>query len=347
MATQLKQILVIGGTGAQGIPVVQALALSNRYAVRVLTRNAKSKRAQELATLPNVTFIEGTQDNQTDLHAAFRGVDGAFVNFDGFSIGERNEVFYGIRAYEIARHEGVKHYIWASIDYSLKKAGWDEQYHCGHNDGKGRIADFILSQGQEKMLSSIFTTGPYMDMLFDGMFVPETEPNGDVVWANPAGSGKIPLIALEDVGHYVRWMFDNPQRSSGMQLEVATDEVSMADIAETFTRVTGRKGIHRFMDFEPYVKKREPYPGAPANFTKGPNEPKDPSQMTWGENFTAWWKYWGGGFGATRDFKLLDEIHPGRIKNLEEWMRKVNYQGARKSVLKDIEDSQHMRKPKI
>ncbi|RFU26593.1 hypothetical protein B7463_g9748, partial [Scytalidium lignicola] len=292
MTTQLKEILVIGGTGAQGMPVVQGI---------------KSGRAQQLSTLPNVTFVEGTQDNQDDLHAAFRGVYGAFVNFDGFTLGERNETFYGMRAYEIARHEGVKHYIWASIDYGLKKSGWDEQYHCGHNDAKGRIADYILSHGQDKMITSVFTTGPYMDMLFDGMFVPETEPNGDVVWANPAGSGKIPLIALTDVGHYILWILDNPQRSSGVQLEVATEEVSFTDIAATFTKVTSRNGIYRFTDFEPYMKKWEPYPGAPTNWTKGPNAPKDPSQMTWVENFTGWWKYWGN--VTLEELKSLDLHH--------------------------------------
>jgi len=37
------------------------------------------------------------------------------------------------------------------------------------------------------MKSSVFTVGPYMDMLFDGMFVPDIEADGTVVWWNPAG----------------------------------------------------------------------------------------------------------------------------------------------------------------
>jgi hypothetical protein len=54
-----------------------------------------------------VTLIQGAQDNQKDLHRAFKGVYGAWVNTDGFTLGEKNELFYGIRAYEIARHEGL------------------------------------------------------------------------------------------------------------------------------------------------------------------------------------------------------------------------------------------------
>jgi hypothetical protein len=152
----LKEILVIGGTGAQGIPIVEgkhpnrcvlsrsltmsvALSKSNRYIARVMTRDPSSSRSQELAALPNVKLIQGSQTNQDDLHAAFRGVYGAWVNLDGFNIGEKNELFYGARSYEIARTEGVQHFIWANISYSLKALNWDEQYYGAHFTGKGRV----------------------------------------------------------------------------------------------------------------------------------------------------------------------------------------------------------------
>lgn len=130
---------------------------------------------------------------QKDLHAAFEGVYGAWVNMDGFTLGEKGEGFYGVRAYEIARHHGVKHYIWANTDYGLRKAGWDEKYHCGHIDTKGRIGDLILSHGQEGMTTSLFTTPPYMDMLYDAIFVPKEAADGSIVWANPA-SERLPFL---------------------------------------------------------------------------------------------------------------------------------------------------------
>lgn len=158
----------------------------------MLTRNTLSDHAVKLAELPNVTLLQGSQDSQKDLHTAFTGAYGAWVNLDGFTLGEKSELFYGIRAYEIARHHGVKHYIFANTDYALRKANWDEQYHWGHNDAKGRVADLILSHGQSGMKTSILTTGPYMDMLLDGMFVPQQQSDGSFVWENPAG--KWPFI---------------------------------------------------------------------------------------------------------------------------------------------------------
>lgn len=110
------------------------------------------------------------------------------MNTDGFTIGEKNELFYGIRAYEIARHEGVKHYIYAATDYPLKHENWNAEFHWGHNDAKGRVADFIEFQGQKGgMTSSAIVTGPYMDMLFDGLAMPVQQDDGSFLWANPAG----------------------------------------------------------------------------------------------------------------------------------------------------------------
>lgn len=164
------------------------MSASGRYIARVLTRNPNSERAKELARLPNVELLKGEQTSQQDLHRGFKGAWGAWINTDGFTIGEKSELFYGFRAYEIARHEGVQHYVYAATDYAVKDANWNEEYHWGHNDAKGRVAEFIRAQGQEgSMKSSSIITGPYMDMLYDGQFVPEQKSDGSYVWANPAG----------------------------------------------------------------------------------------------------------------------------------------------------------------
>lgn len=133
-------------------------------------------------------------------------------------------------------------------------------------------------------------------------------------------------------------MFDNPAESAGLDLEVATDQVTMEDIAKTFTKVTGLKAEHKYLPFDEYAKLAEPYPNAWANWAAGPNAPRDESSMTWRQNFSAWWRYWSEGKGATRDMALLDKIHPDRIKNLEAWMRKVNYDGIGRPILKGLED---------
>lgn len=79
-------VFVIGGTGAQGLPIVEALVKDGQYAVRVLTRDKTSLRSRKLATLsPNVSFLEGSFASEENLRAGYAGADYAFVNIDGKS----------------------------------------------------------------------------------------------------------------------------------------------------------------------------------------------------------------------------------------------------------------------
>ena len=55
------------------------------------------------------------------VEGALQGVYGAWVNTDGFTVGEEREVFAGIKIFEIAKRvKTLKHYVYSSLDYSLK-----------------------------------------------------------------------------------------------------------------------------------------------------------------------------------------------------------------------------------
>ncbi|KAF7914640.1 uncharacterized protein EAF01_001046 [Botrytis porri] len=134
---QTFKIFVISGTGAQGIPVIKSLVADKKYQVRVLTRDTTSTRAQQLLALGNVELFEGTFADEEILRAGYKGCDGAFVNIDGFNTGEKTEMFWAIRSYELAIQEGIKFFVYGNLDYGLKKGGRQEKYHAGHYDGKG------------------------------------------------------------------------------------------------------------------------------------------------------------------------------------------------------------------
>jgi nucleoside-diphosphate-sugar epimerase len=120
---QTSHIAVIGGTGAQGIPVIRGLVKDKKYKCRVLTRNSTSERAKQLESLGNVELIEGTFASEPDLRRLFRGCDGAFVNIDGFNCGEKTEIYWSIRAYELALEEGTRFFVFGNLDYVYKKSG--------------------------------------------------------------------------------------------------------------------------------------------------------------------------------------------------------------------------------
>ena len=55
------------------------------------------------------------------MEAALKGVYGAWVNTDGFTVGEQKEIYAGIRSFELAKQTAsMRHYVWSSLDYGLK-----------------------------------------------------------------------------------------------------------------------------------------------------------------------------------------------------------------------------------
>lgn len=71
------------------------------------------------------------------------------------------------------------------------------------------------------------------------IMVPKVE-NGVVTWRVPLGKGAVPHVALDDCEYYARWLFDHPERSDGMNLEVAIAHIPYADLAAAFQTVTGK-----------------------------------------------------------------------------------------------------------
>jgi hypothetical protein len=324
-----SNIFVIGGTGAQGIPIVSALVADKKYAVRVLSRDSTSPRAKALFELGNVSFLEGSFADEAILREGFRGCDGAFVNIDGFNAGEKTETYWAIRSYEIAVEEGIKFFVYGNLDYVLKKSGYDSIFRTGHYDGKGRIGEWILFQNQvnrDRMGAAIFTSGPYIEMVISpGTPMTPTVEDGVVTWRVPLGEGSVPHVALEDCGYYVRWLFDHPERANGMDLEVAIEHVTYANLAAAFEKVTGHPAQYIDTDLDTYWRKGplSSRGDVPAGYNADPN---DKSTMSVRDNFTGFWNVWKHGI-VERDYAFLNEIYPNRIKTAEEWFRREDQLG--------------------
>ncbi|KAF2843992.1 NAD(P)-binding protein [Plenodomus tracheiphilus IPT5] len=318
------RIFIIGATGAQGLPVCRGLTKDGGYSLRVLTRDSKSARAQEIAKLGDVEFVEGTFASEADLRKGFTGCWGAFINIDGFNCGEKNETYWTIRAYELAVELGIKFLVFGNLDYVYKKSGYKAEFRCGHYDGKGRMAEWMLQQRKgNDMGVAIFTTGPYMEMATRkrALMTPQIQ-NGTVIWAAPLGDGAVAHVSLDDCEYYARWLFDNPDKSDGMDLEVAMDHVHYKDLATAFSKVTGKPAQYMDIPLATFFEHFAFEADGPAGYNA---DRSDPATMTIRQNFTGFWTMWahsGGNKGVIqRDYALLDEIHPNRIKTLEQFLR--------------------------
>jgi hypothetical protein len=128
----------------------------------------------------------------------------------------------------------------------------------------------------------------------------------------------------------VRWLVDNHERAKGMNLEVAVDLIGYEDLAKAFTTVTGKSARYIPVDMDTYWKSG-PLAFAAEKSSGYSSSLSDPAAMTTRQNFTGFWTMWahsGNNNGVIRrDFKLLDEIFPGRTKSAEEWFRKEDRRG--------------------
>ena len=189
------------------------------------------------------------------------------------------------------------------------------------------------------MKSALFTTGPYIDMAISARTVMSPTIGHDstgaevMTWTVPLGTGAVPHVCLEDCGFYVRWLFDNQDRASGLDLEVAIAHIGYDELAAAFAKVTGRPAKYVDVDLATYWHKGNiARAGA---LSAGYNaDAADPATMTVEQNFSGFWNMWKASAADNRgvirrDYALLDKIFPGRVKSAEEWFRLQDARGRK------------------
>lgn len=180
----------------------------------------------------------------------------------------------------------------------------------------------------EPMIWSVLSTGPYATRLWE---LPPVLEDGVYVFKIPLGTGAMALVSLEDTGEYAKWMFENPARSAGLHLGTSIAHVTGEEHAKAFEAVTGKKARYQDVPLDQVLARM---PTAKIGGGSG----DDPTLRTAAGHFGPWFEIWKDSAGNTgcwqRDYKLLDEIMPGRVRSLEEWMRKVGYNGEKRIILK-------------
>lgn len=228
-----------------------------------------------------------------------------------------------------------KKHRYAGLEYASKLGNFAPKYRTGHLDGKGKVVDYLKSQPTTPMTWSVLTSCLYIEGLSE-ILRPFPQKDGSYIFSAPLGSAKLPLIHLEDYGLYACWLLDNPERSAGMELHVGTEDISYTDLAQVFTEVTGKKAIYKDVTTAEYFDLgifKEPE----ARIGVSSENVGDETLFTYRENFGGFWETWKAEL-THRDYGLLDEILPGRVRSVKEWMVKVGYTGELVSVLKDYRD---------
>ncbi|KAJ7232312.1 hypothetical protein B0H12DRAFT_1328091 [Mycena haematopus] len=334
--SESKLILVIGATGAQGQAVIDALLAPDAngqpspYTVRALTRDPSSPSAQALAKR-GVECVKGSFTDYASVARALEGAYGAWVNTDGFTVGETEEIYAGMRIYEVAKRvPSLRHYVWSNLPYVLKITGFNPDYAADHMNAKARVGEWLSVQPSaldDGLTWSQVTTGPYMDMLNGSPPRPQRR-HGRL--RLPFADAHVPMIALKDLGWWARYTFDHRAETSGQDLNINSERVHWDDLAKTFTKVTGTPAVYKRLTLDEFLNVFE------ADKFDAPlasNKKRGDGSKTLGENLTAFIRVLRDDI-VDKDMEWIRSVHPGTY-TLERWMRENNYTGRTETVLKN------------
>lgn len=219
-AGEQTTVLVMGATGRQGNAVVDEL-LTRRFAVRAMTRRPDGRKAARLPK-QNVEIVRGDYGDKSSLLAAMQGVEHAFF-YSGFS---RNELAEGLNVIEAARESGIRHLIYSSGAAADPETGM-----------QGSVkAQVELALRDSGVPYTVVRPVAFMEnfkaaqkQIIENGLVDSRAPDRNVYF-----------IAIRDIGFFVGEAFSNPEDWIGRAENIAGDQMTLAETAETFSRVLGQ-----------------------------------------------------------------------------------------------------------
>ena len=220
-----RVILVSGATGQQGGSVARNL-LEWGFAVRALTRDTEKAAARELADL-GAEVVSGDLEDRASIERVLDGVYGVFSVQQFWEVGVEGEVRQGILLADAAKEAGVEHFVYSSVGSAHRDTG------IPHFDSKWDVEEHVRASGVPyTVLRPVFFMQNWEMM---------REPVLGGTLAQPLDPDKpFQMIDAEDIGVFAATAFDDPETWIGRELDIAGDELTMPEIAGTFSRVIGR-----------------------------------------------------------------------------------------------------------
>jgi uncharacterized protein YbjT (DUF2867 family) len=235
MSNKDKIILVSGATGQQGGAVARHLLASRGWRVRALTRNPDSPAAQALVAR-GAELVQGDLDDRASLDRALRtetasgpcSVYGVFSvqNFWLPGVGFDGEVRQGKALADAAAAAGVKHFVYSSVGGAERNSGVE------HFESKWLIEQHVRAL---KLPATVLRPVFFMENFRS----PWNSPKEGVLAFGLEPGTPLQMIAADDIGAFVAIAFARPEEFIGTAMEIGGDSLTMPQVAETWSRVTG------------------------------------------------------------------------------------------------------------
>lgn len=230
-------VLVTGATGKQGGAAVAALKAAG-VPVRALVRDPESDRATALG----VELVAGDLDDRDSLVGAAKGARAVFsvqmpaFTGDGFDFA--GELAQATNLIEAALEAGVPQFIQTTVDGAGPRIV-DERFPIRQASMNSKAAV------QDRLRAAAF---PRWTLLKPGFFMENFLPSSAYLFPRGVEGGlvsmlkpatRLSLVAVADIGTAVAAAVADPERFDRVELELASEHLSMTEIAEVLSRALG------------------------------------------------------------------------------------------------------------
>ena len=284
----MTSVLVTGATGNQGGAVVDHLLASDtEFDVLGLTRDADSDAAAALADR-GVEMVEGDLNEPDSFRAHVAAADAVFAVTNFWTQGYDAQVQQGKNLADVASEEGVEQFVFSGVGSHHKDTG------VPHFDS----ADEIETYAQELDLP-LTTLQPVFFFQNLEAFAEDIVEDGTL--ALPLAEGvPLQMIDVDDVGHAAAVAFERPDEFVGERIDLAGDELTLAETAAVLSDVTG-------LDVEPY------------------HVPIEDAYESFGEEFTVMCE-WFNEVGYEADIDALSRRFGFEFTTLPEYLRENGWE---------------------
>jgi uncharacterized protein YbjT (DUF2867 family) len=247
METGKDLVLITGATGKQGGAVAREL-LAKGHKVRAMTRHPGGAEANALAKL-GAEVTAGDLDDAASLERATNGAWGVFSVQNTWEAGVEREEEQGKRLADIARRQGVQHFVYSSVASAHRKTG------IPHFENKARIEDKVRSLGfpSHVILRPVF----FMENFTSPWFLPALQQGQLAIGIAPGTV--LQMIAVKDIGKYGAWAFERHADLNRREIDIAGDQHTMPETAEILSRALRHPVKHVQVPIEEVRKFSEDY----------------------------------------------------------------------------------------
>jgi uncharacterized protein YbjT (DUF2867 family) len=133
----------------------------------------------------------------------------------------------GTHLIDAAKRSRITHFVYSSVGSA------DQKTQIPHFESKARLEERLRGTGMHyTIIRPVFFMENWLDMR-------EAIVNGEIKLPLDPQT-RLQMVAVDDIGGIVAAAFDRPGKWQERAFDLAGDELSMADLAKSFSRISGR-----------------------------------------------------------------------------------------------------------